>query len=220
MEKRTKRFVQALNYAKENGLIKNQQELAEKMGSNKSTISAAKSGDPVYLTDSFLVRFNKVLDNVFHLPWLLSGEGEMLVSAMTIDQGLMVPVVPLSAVGGTLQEISVGGIDMKDCEMMRSPVNNAEYAIGVYGDSMSPSYPSGSRVFIRRIDPGAFISWGSVFVLDTVNGIYIKEVQKGRDDEHILCVSHNTSGRFPAFEVALHDIFGMYRVLASINVVQ
>ena len=220
MEERKKRFEEALHYAKQNGLIKTQQELADMMGSNKSTVSAAKSGNPEYLTDSFLVRFNKVMGDVFYLPWLLSGDGSMLKDDMQQSGGAMVYVVPLSSVGGTLQNMSVDGIGLADCETMVTPVNNAQFAIGVYGDSMAPTFPSGCRVFIRKIDPTAFISWGSVFVLDTVNGIYIKEVRRGHDDDHVLCVSHNQSGGYQPFEVALNDIYGMYRVLASVSVTQ
>ena len=129
-----------------------------------------------------------------------------------------VPVVPLSAAGGTLQDIQCDGV--VPYENVVSPVNNADFAIGVYGDSMEPTYPSGSRVFIKRIDPSSFVAWGCCYVLDTVNGIYIKEVQRGSDDAHIMCISHNRSGRYPAFEIPMDAIHGMYRVIACISVTQ
>ena len=222
MEERAKRFRTALDYLKQNGIIRTQQELADKMGSNKSTVSAAKGGDCEYLTDNFLVRFNRVVGNVFNLVWLLTGDGSMLMGDTgTLQGGAMVPCVKLqNCTGASLVEIDSDSVTAEDTEMVMSPVAGAQMAIGVYGDSMAPTYPSGCRVFIRRIDPTSFISWGSVFVLDTVNGIYIKEVQKGHDDNYILCISHNTSGRYPAFEIPLRDVFGMYRVLASISVTQ
>lgn len=34
---------------------------------------------------------------------------------------------------------------------------------------MAPEYPSGSRILIKRIDEKAFIEWGRVYVLDTMN---------------------------------------------------
>ena len=221
MEERKKRFVQALNYAKERGLIKTQQELADRMGSNKSTISAAKGGDEEYLTDKFLVRFNRVMNDVFSLPWLLSGSGEMLADDTQQTGVHMVPCIQQqNSTGGSLVELDSDGVMSEDLEMVVSPVAGAQYAIGVYGDSMSPTYPSGCRVFIRKIDPTSFIPWGNVFVLDTVNGIYIKEVQRGSEDDRIMCVSHNPSGRFQPFEIPLRDIRGLYRVMAMISVTQ
>lgn len=224
MEKKTttrcERILAAFSHLKMKGLVKTQQDVADMMGANKTTISQAFKGNETYLTDKFLARFNATFNDMFNIGWLITGKGDMLDGVQHPADGVMVPVVPLSAVGGTLRDIHQGNVTLEDCEVMRAPVNNAEYAIGVYGDSMAPTYPSGCRVFIRRIDPTSFISWGSVFVLDTVNGIYIKEVQKGHDDNYILCISHNTSGRYPAFEIPLRDVFGMYRVLASISVTQ
>lgn len=217
---RGQRIYAAFSYLRQAGIVKTQQEMADIMGANKTTVSQALNGNEQYLTDKFLSRFNAAAGDIFNIGWLLTGKGEMLDGVTNPVEGAMVPVVPLSAVGGTLRDIDQGNVTLTDCEVMRAPVNNAEFAIGVYGDSMAPTYPSGCRVFIRRIDPSSFISWGSVFVLDTINGIYIKEVQRGSDDEHIMCVSHNPSGRFPAFEVPLKDVFGMYRVLASITVTQ
>ncbi len=216
---RGERIAAAFSYLKSAGIVSTQQEIADAMNANKTSVSQALKGNEAYLTDKFLSRFNNAVGDVFNIAWLLTGKGSMLEAQSPTD-GVMVHVVPLSAVGGTLRDIGQGNVMLQDCEMMRAPVNNAEFAIGVYGDSMSPTYPSGSRVFIRKINPESFISWGSVFVLDTINGIYIKEVQRGHDDGYILCISHNPSGRFPAFEIPLKDVYGMYRVLASISVTQ
>ncbi len=217
---RGERIAAAFSHLKKTGVVKTQQEVADMMGANKTTISQALNGNDSYLTDKFMSRFNAAVGGVFNIAWLLTGRGDMLDGITSANSGVMVPVIPLSAVGGSLRDIDQGNVTLNDCETMHAPVNNAEYAISVYGDSMEPTYPSGCRVFIRRIDPSSFISWGSVFVLDTVNGIYIKEVQKGSDEAHITCVSHNPTGRYPAFEIPLCDIFGMYRVLASITVTQ
>ena len=216
--KRSDRLNIAFTYLKNKGMLKTQQELADRMESNKSSVSAAMNGNETYLTDNFLVRFNGAFNGMFSLVWLMTGEGEMLAGAQSSVSGTRVPQIPLSSVGGTLRDIACDGVELNSCEMVMSPVSNAEFAISVYGDSMSPTYPSGSRVFIRKINHESFIPWGNVFVLDTVNGIYIKEVQRGNDENHIMCVSHNPSGRFPAFEISLNDIYGMYRVLASVTV--
>lgn len=210
----------AFDHLRSEGKVKTQKDVADTMNADPTSISQALNGNERYCSDKFLVRFNSAFDNMFNMAWLMTGRGEMLedVEANVVDN--RVPLIPLSSAGNTLYNITSDGVQLSDCEVVVSPVNNAEFAIGVYGDSMEPTYPSGSRVFIRKIDPGLFIPYGSVFVLDTVNGTYIKEVQRGDDDEHIRCISHNTSGRYPAFDIPIKAIYGMYRVLACITISQ
>ena len=215
---RQKRFMTAFNFLRQEGIITSQKDLVEKMDSSKATVSSALNGREGYLTDSFLYKFNSAMGNMFSLRWLLEGEGPMLADGTEEVTPNLVPCIPLSAAGGSLRDVECDGV--VSYENVISPVNNADFAIGVYGDSMEPTYPSGSRVFIKRIDPSSFIAWGCCYVLDTINGIYIKEVQKGRDDQHLTCISHNPSGRYPEFEIPVRDIHGMYRVIACISVTQ
>lgn len=70
------RFLFAYGYVVEKYLIKNQTEVAEKMGSTQQNVSAARKGNIKVLTDSFLKRFNNAFDNTFNIDWLLYGEGE------------------------------------------------------------------------------------------------------------------------------------------------
>lgn len=208
----------AFNWLRQEGIITSQKDLVDMMDSNKATISSALNGREGYLTDNFIYKFNAAVGNRFDLRWLLTGDGTMFANGDTQSDVPVVRCIPLSSAAGSLADADVDGVTQ--FENVVSPVNNVDFAIGVYGDSMEPTYPSGSRVFIKRIDPTSFIAWGCCYVLDTVNGIYIKEVQKGSDDEHLLCISHNTSGRYPSFEIPTRDIRGMWRVVACVSVTQ
>ena len=68
----------AFNYLKGTGKVHTQQDIADKMEINKSSLSKATNGDDKYLTDSFLKRFNYSFGNLFNERWLISGDGEML----------------------------------------------------------------------------------------------------------------------------------------------
>ena len=127
-------------------------------------------------------------------------------------------LLPQSAMGGSLTGVPVDGVLLDNCERVISPIKNVDFAITIYGDSMAPEYPSGCRVLVKKIDPSSYIAWGNVFVLDTSNGVIIKEVQPSDRDDCIKCVSFNPSGKYKPFDVPLSDIFGMYRVLCSITV--
>lgn len=88
----------------------------------------------------------------------------------------------------------------------------------VSGDSMSPEYPNGSRIFIKRINERAFIEWGKVYVLDTCNDTVIKILVPAEKEGYVKCVSINQDPIFAPFEVAFEDIYGVYKVLLCMSV--
>lgn len=174
--------------------------------------------------------------------WLITGEGEMLnkkeENSIDFDdysemnqknlQGIYredeVPerfisyLVPLSAMGGSLSGFDVEGVRRENCERVVSPIADIDWVVPVCGDSMEPEYPNGSRVYVRRIDPGDFIAWGNVFVLDTTNGLIIKVVVESEKANCVRCVSLNPSGRYTPFDVPLRAIRAMYRVMLCVSV--
>lgn len=75
---RKERFHRAYEYLRGTGRVHTQTDLAKEMGSSRSNTSAAYNGDPKFLTDNFLRRFNDAFGGIFNLQWLILGEGEML----------------------------------------------------------------------------------------------------------------------------------------------
>lgn len=149
--------------------------------------------------------------------WLLYGEGEMLKPDkphVPEEQPDMALLVPIGAMGGDLMGFDPEGVLPEDCERIPSPIRGIRLAFPVIGDSMVPDYPSGSTVFVKKIDP-SYIPWGQVFVLDTTNGVLIKEIQPSDKEGYLTCVSHNPSGRYKAFDIPKSAIRAMYRVVAS-----
>lgn len=158
--------------------------------------------------------------------WLLYGEGEMLKSEsggvandepgeseVSVEH---VRLLPLYAQGGSLNDFTVTVKD-SDCEKVLSPVKGADFAIQVHGDSMSPEYPSGSLILIKKINEAAFIEWGKSYVLDTVNGSVVKMVVPSDKEGCIRCVSINPDPRYAPFDVPLSSVFGIYRVLMCMS---
>ena len=84
MDKR-ERFNLAYTEAYRRGWLHAQKDLAEKMCSSESNISAALKGKPTVLTNRFLLRFTKVFP-AFNLQWLQNGEGEMLNANVPLTQ--------------------------------------------------------------------------------------------------------------------------------------
>ena len=161
-----------------------------------------------------------------NMNWLLTGEGEMLKNATDKPKGNVnmstaipaevIPLLPISAQGGTLNDFVVAVKD-SDCERVISPIKGADFAITVSGDSMAPEYPSGSQIIIKKINEQAFIDWGKVYVLDTCNGVVIKRLMPADngDASKVKCVSINPA--YPPFEVNLQDVYGVYRVMLCMS---
>ena len=163
--------------------------------------------------------------------WLMNGEGEMLrnsVGENEIPSGeykendvparFTTQLVPMAAMGGSLIGFEDAGVRREDCETVISPIAGADWAVPVCGDSMEPEYPNGSRVYVKQINPGDFIAWGNVFVLDTTIGLIIKMVTQSERQDCVKCVSLNPSGRYQPFDVPMRSIRAMYRVLMCISI--
>lgn len=150
-----------------------------------------------------------------HLNIGEDGRFELLDCAVLNNDVVFVPLLPISAQGGTLNDFIVSVKD-SDCERVVSPIKGADFAMTVAGDSMTPEYPSGAQILIKKINERAFIDWGKVYVLDTCNGTVIKRIFPSEDSAKLKCVSINPE--YPPFEVELGDVFGVYRVLLCMSV--
>ncbi len=75
---KVKRIATAIDYLKSVGRVHKQQDIAEQMGATESSLSRALKGDVKYLTDKFILRFNKAYGNIFNEGWLMGGEYDML----------------------------------------------------------------------------------------------------------------------------------------------
>ena len=150
--------------------------------------------------------------------WLITGKGEMLKDKEEELRPFLVRLLPVSAQGGSLNDF-VTSVKPNDCEMIVSPLKDAELSITVSGDSMYPEYPSGSKILIKKINPDAFIDWGRCYVLDTCNGIIVKKLAAPEENDeefgmnYVTCISVNKDAIFKPFRVSTNDIYGYYRVL-------
>lgn len=104
------------------------------------------------------------------------------------------------------------GLTIADMEKVVSPVVGAEYCISIYGDSMQPTYPSGCRVFVKKVQN--VIVPGNTYVIDTADGLMLKRLTYSDNPANFLCVSINPDKvLYKPFEYAKRDIIGIYRVM-------
>ena len=202
--------------------------LAKEANIDPSNMSKMLKGEQK-ITDKTISKIVNALG--LNRMWLLTGEGEMYIPQDgKINEGNMRYIklkqtkdeyetflLPLSAMGGSLSGFQADGTTLQNCEKIISPIKGVDFAISVYGESMSPEYPSGSRVLIKKINPNAFIDWGKVYVLDTCNGVVIKELHKNSKDGYITCHSVNPDPKYADFEIPISEIYGFYIVLMCLS---
>lgn len=170
--------------------------------------------------------------------WLLTGEGAMLqetdnknapTSKRTVEIARQaphgssegIPLIPLDAVAGFPAD-SGGGVRLEDCERYVIPEfenKGANFLIRVSGDSMVPLYYSGDLLACRKITDIRFFQWGTIYVLETSQGVLVKRVQESVDHaDSILCVSENSSVHHP-FLLPHDDIRSLSIIVGLVRLV-
>lgn len=217
------RFERFDKYMKHKGLNDNQVTVECKL--SQGLLGQARKGK----SDLGSKTIEKIL-NIYqdlNKVWLMTGEGDMLSSTssaqpqpsvknerVTDDEAYKVPLVPVSALAGSLNDFSLS-VKRDDCETVISPIKDIDMAIKISGDSMEPEYPSDSQVFVKKVNERAFLEWGRVYVLNTCNGIVIKRLMPTNDPNTVLCESINP--KYPPFEVNLENVNGVYRVIMCMS---
>lgn len=180
-----------------------QDELAAYLGVTKGFISQIENGKVALPED----KLRKIRENSHWATDILS---TLIQEKSQKQESHRVYLLPQEARGGTLGDFA-SGVMAYQCEKIISPILGVDLAMTVTGDSMSPEYPSGSTVLLKRINEEAFIEWGRVYVLDTDNGAVIKQIRKTDTPNEVECISLNPG--YQPFRIKTEFIKGWYRVL-------
>lgn len=132
-----------------------------------------------------------------------------------------IPLIPLEAIAGFPVDPDES-IYLENCERYVVPEfenKGANFLIRVSGDSMIPLYYSGDLLACRKITDIRFFQWGTIYVLETSQGILVKRVQESEDHEDcILCVSENSSIHKP-FLLPRDDIRSLSVIVGLIRTI-
>lgn len=204
-------------------------QFAKSLGVAPSTISSWLSRD----TFDYELLFAKC-ENI-NSAWLLTGEGDMLLSSSGNNQGLTkdeprtnqpttchtqagIPLIPVDAVAG-FNGIDSPTIQIHDCQRYLVPEFqqlNAEFMIRVSGSSMYPKYSSGDILACRKLTSYHFIQWGKIYVIDSEQGAMVKRLFPcDEDTDYVICKSDNPN--YPPFELPKTEIRSLSIVLGAIR---
>lgn len=186
-------------------------EFARRMGLSMAYVSAMRKSLP----EDKVKRLCELFPSL-NRDWLLYGEGDMLLSrpkeGRRNEREFLIPLLPIQAFAGNLQEYSQGVL-RRECDLIASPVEGADLAIPISGDSMEPEIHNGTIAAIKRINERAFIPWGNPMVIDTENGVLLKVVFPSKMGKDYI-EAHSYNPRYPDIQIPTGSILGLYRVVA------
>ena len=229
------RFIEAYETLLKDKKVSDKRDFAAKLGISASMVTEISKGRSSVGTSAIQ---NIVLQFNIDAKWLLTGEGTMLQGtenkvaptanrtieiAHQVPEGSNegIPLIPLDAIAGFPVDGS-GGVRMEDCDRYVIPEfenKGANFLIRVSGDSMTPLYYSGDLLACHKITDIRFFQWGTIYVLETSQGILVKRVQESTDHEDsILCVSENSTVHRP-FLLPRDDIRSLSTIVGLVRLV-
>jgi repressor LexA len=148
--------------------------------------------------------------------WLLTGNGEMLLSSPMAKLRASIPLIPIGAMAGWGEgEMQITDRDLTHYDVPEFAELKADFMISVKGDSMYPKYQTGDLVACKKLPLDTFFQWNKVYVLDTVQGAMIKRVKKAETNGYVTCISENPT--YEPFDLSLGDIHALALVLGFIR---
>ncbi|MFI3239478.1 MAG: S24 family peptidase [Bacteroidales bacterium] len=212
------------------GLTLKQLQLADKIGYHKSSVSSAFGGNPKYLTNTFLKKYNAVYDNIFNIDWLINGNGSMLhinsEESFLIEDGYGIPYYSDEAFCcGSPEGFSNALTKSNPSGYISFPgiePSSDTFIVKAHGDSMinrenpSKSITDGTWVALRKLDKSNF-RWGEVYAIATTSGYLIKRITQSETDGFIRCESFNIEDNYTAFDISVIEIFDVAQVIGTAN---
>ena len=226
MEELSERLNQAVRYLVWKGYVSiqaTQKDIAERMGTTTSNVSAALKGSERFLTEGFVNRFSNAFKGIFNEKWIINGDGTMTNESVCFtnvpitEKDIKILDIRVSAGHG----IGFDGDENKILGYVNIPNFSGCYGVTVYGDSMYDKYSSGDIVFVREIKDKREIEGGQSYVVITNEDRYLKMIYI--EDGKLKLVSYNNAinpdGRrkYPDMLIEGEQIKFLYKVVGRLE---
>ncbi|WP_288241717.1 LexA family transcriptional regulator [uncultured Bacteroides sp.] len=154
--------------------------------------------------------------------WLLTGQGNMIrshlkrIRSFPITEKKGIPFISYELLPEVLAEKK--GAISQNTEYFSLPLfREADFLIPIKDNSMAPHYKGGDIIACKTLScKSLFFQWNKVYLLLTPQGVLIKRVHPGEDEQHVMLVSDNTD--YPPFQLDRSLISNVALVLGSLSV--
>lgn len=201
-----------------------QKEFAQRLNTDQSSLSAIESGRRNLgnrLANAISLEFNLNQD------WLYSGLGEMFTRIHAVQD---------QSVGYRIRPNKVGAIPYYDIDVSASRLSffsdissetpsaffeipfleDCDFAIKVYGDSMYPKFNNGDVIVCKEVSHWAnYMVYGEVYLVITREERMVKYVRKSSKPGHWLMASENR--HHDEFDLPISEILKVYSVKGKIQ---
>lgn len=173
-----------------------------------------------------------------NINWLITGRGNMEVDGTQISEmdvnldsgaistGRVIPYYDAEVAAGMSYGMEMTQTKQVGMIEIGGLLKDSEFALRVYGNSMTPNYPSGCVVGLKQ-HQNAFIEPGTVYVIETGEDRYLKRLYYNETKTAFLCISDNhmkhesgpMTGKYfyPEFEIPFEDVRRLLRVTGVIK---
>ena len=229
-ERAHKRFLQAIEYLKDNGKARNHGKIAEATNTSRPNVSSAISGNLRYITEPFLKRFAAAYPDI-NEQWLLTGEGEMtktlrfhiprsvaeqyvdLINAVIEENLKYRPHVESKASAGFMDGLSLGDYG-NDRRPLIPGIPDYDFTITAQGKSMLPRIEEGDVLACRKLTDRLNPPIGKICVLDTKEGWVVKVIESVNEETMTL---HSLNPAYRDYEIDLSTILGVAEVVGLVR---
>jgi len=153
------------------------------------------------------------------IDWLLTGVKDDNSPPIKTSDTILVPVASPDSIGGTRfnEEVNTEEYINGYLPFPTSIAHHGDVVVPIYGDSMEPTYKSGSMVLIREVELWReYLEFGCTYVIGLVDDRrVIKTVMAGNDADHFMLVSINPA--YQPQEIAKDIIRSVWRVIVSVR---
>ncbi len=158
---------------------------------------------------------SKILNTYKNLDanWLMTGLGKMLIDDIDND----FKSIPIIKIENVIKFKNINKIYVsKENRFVAANLNTADFLVEVNGKNTSQNYNNGDFLACKKLElQDIFYQWSNIFIIDTVLGIWIKKLIKGKDNEHLLILSDNPN--HDPFEIKISEINAIAVVLGVVK---
>lgn len=204
------RLLEALEYLRNNGKARTQQEIAAVMGVKQPNVSAALRGDEERLTKGFLKRFASAYSDFISADYLIDGIGQLPRPAKNTR-----PHIPMKVAAG-FTGVAITAVPESDVEHKHliDYLPTYDFTIGVEGDSMEPMLQADDILACHRLDSYHDAKAKDIYVIETTDGAVVKQIA------HIAAqgvTAHSLNKKYPDYIIPLPSIISISRVVGLIR---
>ena len=143
-----------------------------------------------------------------------------------ISSGKVIPYYDAEVAAGTAYGMEMSQTRPMGMIEIGGLMKDSEFALRVYGNSMTPNYPAGCVVGLRQYTEN-FIEPGTVYVIETAENRFLKRLYYSKDKTAFRCLSDNHMKHengpmegeyyYPEFEIPIQDVRRLLRVTGVIK---